>query len=206
MAQNNHKSAQIMQAAEKLFATRRFHEITTDDIAREAHVGKGTIYRYFQDKDDLFFRTAMSGFDDLCLALKTKLPSDGDFVELLLAACNEITRFFERRRQSLRMMHGEEGLSVWNRPEFRKRWQDQRGNLVEALATVFAKGADEGQLREDLPPAVLAQFLLGMLRARAREMADMPTKYRSIETVIDLFCRGAFRKTQTAANEQRSES
>ena len=35
------KRQRIMQAAEKLFSSRRFHEITTDDVAREAKVGKG---------------------------------------------------------------------------------------------------------------------------------------------------------------------
>ncbi|NJL30924.1 MAG: TetR/AcrR family transcriptional regulator, partial [Phycisphaerales bacterium] len=30
-----------------------------------AGVGKGTIYRYFKDKDDLFFSTAAQGFEDL---------------------------------------------------------------------------------------------------------------------------------------------
>ena len=44
-----------MRAAEKLFTSRRYHEISLDAVVQEARVGKGTIYRYFQSKDDLFF-------------------------------------------------------------------------------------------------------------------------------------------------------
>ncbi|RPI59812.1 MAG: TetR/AcrR family transcriptional regulator, partial [Planctomycetaceae bacterium] len=66
------KRLQIMQAAEKLFTSRRFHEVTTDDIAKSAHVGKGTIYNYFKDKDDMFFQMATNGFDELCDLLQAK--------------------------------------------------------------------------------------------------------------------------------------
>ena len=55
---NSDKRQQIMQAAERLFLGKRFHEVTTDEVAREAHVGKGTIYRHFKTKDELFFETA----------------------------------------------------------------------------------------------------------------------------------------------------
>jgi len=51
---------------EKLFTSRRFHKITVDDVAQAAQVGKGTIYRYFQNKDDLFSQTAPALFSGAC--------------------------------------------------------------------------------------------------------------------------------------------
>ena len=44
----------ILQALEELLPGRRFHEITLDEVAKAAGVGKGTIYLYFKDKDALF--------------------------------------------------------------------------------------------------------------------------------------------------------
>ena len=44
----------ILNALEELLPGRRFHEITLDEVAKAAQVGKGTIYLYFQDKDALF--------------------------------------------------------------------------------------------------------------------------------------------------------
>jgi len=52
------KRQQILRTAEKLFTSRKFDEVTTDDIMNAAGVGKGTIYRYFRNKDDLFFHVA----------------------------------------------------------------------------------------------------------------------------------------------------
>jgi AcrR family transcriptional regulator len=47
----------ILQAAAKYFARVHFHEADMETIAKEAGVGKGTLYRYFKNKDDLYLKT-----------------------------------------------------------------------------------------------------------------------------------------------------
>jgi AcrR family transcriptional regulator len=194
----NEKSQEIMQAAERLFTSRRFHEITMDDVAREAGVGKGTIYRYFKDKDDLFFRTAMSGFDELCELLRRKVPENASFAQQLLIACRQISRFFDRRRQLSRMMHTEEGRVSWGCGRLHQRWMEHRIKLVAAVADMIRKGVAEGQIRDDVAPEVLANYLLGMLRTRGRDLRDMPPAMRQHEVVVELFCRGAGRRCADA--------
>ena len=180
-----------MQAVEKLFTRRRFHEITLDDVAQAARVGKGTIYRYFQDKDDLFFQTATSGFDDLCELLRREVPENNPFVEQLISACVQISRFFNRRRQLFQMMQVEEDRMYWFKGTIRDRWTTKRKNLVAALAEIIRKGVREGKVRNDIPAEVLATFFLGMLRTRARDLANAPEVMPRNELLVDLFCRGA---------------
>jgi AcrR family transcriptional regulator len=47
---------QIMEAARRLFLHYGFRKTSVDQIAQEAQVGKGTIYNYFKNKEDLFRR------------------------------------------------------------------------------------------------------------------------------------------------------
>lgn len=47
------KKARIMRATEKLLADYGFHGLSMQMVAREAGVATGTIYRYFEDKEDL---------------------------------------------------------------------------------------------------------------------------------------------------------
>lgn len=188
---NSDKKAQIMQAAEKLFTSRRFHEITTDDIAKQAKVGKGTIYRYFADKDELFFQTAMSGFDEMCDLLHRGGHEGEGFSQQLLRSCRQISQFFQRRRQLFRMMQAEEAPVPWRNDDMRRRWLANRGRLVAAVGAILAKGVAEGVLRKDIPPAVLASFLMGMLRTRARDLHNAPEPMQSLELVVELFVRGA---------------
>ena len=57
---NNHESKiaarkkSIIDAAVQLFSERDFHEVRIDDIAEKVGLAKGTIYLYFENKDQLF--------------------------------------------------------------------------------------------------------------------------------------------------------
>ena len=185
------RRADIMRAAEKLFTSRRYHEIALDDVVQEARVGKGTIYRYFRNKEDLFFQTASSGFEELCELISLKVPENGSFTEQLVGVCRSISEFFSKRRQLFRMMQSEDARMHWCRGEVRERWLQQHKKLVSAVGQIVQKGVREGRVRRDVPAEILATFLLGMLRTRARALADVPAGTRPVELVVDLFCHGA---------------
>jgi len=51
------RQQKILQAAAKYFARVHYHEADMETIAKEAGVGKGTLYRYFKNKDDLYLST-----------------------------------------------------------------------------------------------------------------------------------------------------
>jgi len=181
---------EIMHAAENLFTSRRYHEITTSDIAQAAKVGKGTIYRYFQNKDDLFFQVATSGFDELCELLHNNVPADLPFSDQLLNACRQISDFFDSRRPLLRMMQAEESRIQWCRKAMKNNFEARRRKLVAAVSSIIVNGLNSGELKSDIPPDVLAGFLLGMLRTRARELAEDYGEL-PLEMLIHLFIRGA---------------
>jgi TetR/AcrR family fatty acid metabolism transcriptional regulator len=48
------KQTDILNAAVKLFSERGFEPTTVDEIAAQAGVGKGTIYLYFENKEQIF--------------------------------------------------------------------------------------------------------------------------------------------------------
>ena len=49
------KQQLILTVAKKLFATNGYLGTTIDDIAHEANIGKGTVYNYFYNKEQLFY-------------------------------------------------------------------------------------------------------------------------------------------------------
>jgi len=184
-----------MRAAEKLFTRGRIHEVTLDDVAQAAKVGKGTIYRYFRDKDDLFLQTATAGFDELCQLLRRRVSEEASFPDQLLEACGQIGRFFERRRHLFRMMQAEEAHMYWHKGSMRERWHERRKNLTAAVAEIIGRGVARGDIRSDVPTDVLASFFLGMVRTRTRHLKDAPESARRHEVVVDLFCHGAAART-----------
>jgi AcrR family transcriptional regulator len=192
------KRLRIMQAAEQLFRTRQFHEIALDEVARVADVGKGTIYLYFSDKEDLFFQTAVSGYDEMCRLLLKNVANGLTFGETLLQTCTTISDFFRRRRPLFRMILSEGARALESGGGLRKRWLEHRKSMREAVAAIIARGIASGDVRSGLPAEVLAEYLLGMLRTRAWELEDQPEPARNLAALVELFTMGAACRTAPA--------
>ncbi len=190
--QNNaDKRARILRAAEEMLPLLRPHEVKLDDVATAAGVGKGTIYLYFKDKEDLFLHLAMAGFEELCGMIRKEASANGEFPARLLAVCRKISGFFERRRALFRVMQADPPKSPAFTDSAYEQWMERRRDLVTAVADLMAGGQREGVLRRDVPPAVLANFFLGMLRTRARDMGEESETHRDHAFVIRLFAEGA---------------
>ena len=56
---------QILDAATLIFSEKGFSRANTDEIAKKAGLGKGTLYRYFKDKKDIFFSVVDRGLGKL---------------------------------------------------------------------------------------------------------------------------------------------
>ena len=61
-----------MAAASRVFAARPYHVVCMDDVAEAARVGKGTLYRYFPSKEDLYLGVVAEAFDLLDRAARPR--------------------------------------------------------------------------------------------------------------------------------------
>jgi len=184
------KRERIMKAAERLFTSRRYHEVTLDEVARTAKVGKGTIYLYFQDKDDLFFQSATYGVDQLCESVRASLPPEASFEEKLRAVCNRIDEFMEARKPAIRTIQDQDARAHAFRGKMRKAWLEHRNRLDALVGGVFAEGIEQGRVRVGLVPEVLARLLLGFMGGRAHAFEDEPEKAPSIDRLVGIFLNG----------------
>ncbi|MHC4913861.1 MAG: TetR/AcrR family transcriptional regulator [Planctomycetota bacterium] len=189
------KREAILRAAEEMAKDRRFHEVTMEEVARAAHVSKGSIYTYFRDKDDLFFHLATDGFDELCELIRAGAREEAPFEKRLLAVCTGISSFFAGRRHLMRVAHENDGRLPALGGEARRRWRAKRGELIGAVAELLADGVRQSRLRDDVSPGDQAALLLGMMRSRSRPPHGEERESLSIEVVIDVFMNGSGLRT-----------
>jgi AcrR family transcriptional regulator len=89
----------IIKAAEELFFTRGFDDVSVSDIAERAEVGRTTFFRHFSDKQEVAFAR-----EQQLLEMITAAAQDGDFApvrgmtdaveqlcQLVLAMCAQAT-------------------------------------------------------------------------------------------------------------------
>jgi AcrR family transcriptional regulator len=185
------KRKRILKAAEALFAARRYHEATLDEITRIARIGKGTIYLYFKDKEDLFFHAATEGTDELCALIRGKAAGAAPFEERLLSVGGDISTFFLARRHLFRMVQQRAGRMRDAGGRMRRRILAKKAKLVAAITEFLETGVAEKRVRDDVAPVVLAHALLSLLAAINREFADPDKGKPSLDLVVDMFLRGA---------------
>ena len=121
---------QILEAAARLFARHGYAETDTQLLAEELGVGKGTLYRYFPSKQDVFLAAVdraicklrdqidadVEGIEDpldrIAAAVRSYLgffADNPDFVELLM---QERAQFKDRKKPTY-YLHREANIGRW---------------------------------------------------------------------------------------------
>lgn len=153
------KRTAILDVAARLFHERPFHEVRLEDVAAEAQVGKGTLYIYFKDKDELYLSLIRDGFSKLIDRLTQDLEGDEeDPWKQLRAIIRQLVSFHKQRPQMFQVLrHGAQGKPD---PIIRAN----RLALAKLIERVLTRGVRAGQMN-DPRPNLTAQMIPGMVRS-----------------------------------------
>ena len=66
----------ILRCAAEVFSERPYHEVLTDEISGRLKIGKGTLYRYFVSKEELYFASIVDGLQGMQAAIEETLRQD----------------------------------------------------------------------------------------------------------------------------------
>ena len=84
----------IVESSISLFARQSFDTVSMRDIAKEAGISPGSIYRYFADKDDLFLEAFSYKAEEICKNLEEMIAENKD-TSLEDIAVNFVNYLFE---------------------------------------------------------------------------------------------------------------
>ena len=172
------KRRTILRAAELIFRGRRFHEVHLDDVAAAARVGKGTIYLYFSDKEDLFLKVMTDGFLDLEDRLAKVAASDKPVGAKLCAFGETLTAVLKERHMIIPAIMSPEFAR--KRPDARSVLKSHHDRLDSILAGILEEGVRAGGIRAD---ADINMFICafigglhGLARRRKRDSRRLPVR------------------------------
>jgi TetR/AcrR family transcriptional regulator len=78
------KIERIMSASIRLFAKNRYQRTKVDEIASEAEVSKGIIFRYFQNKTNLYLETLKHAIENISQNIDYGVWTDSDSMSELI--------------------------------------------------------------------------------------------------------------------------
>src|SRR5262249_55765501 len=151
----------ILAAAAQLFATHRFHEARMEDIAALAEVGKGTLYRYFQDKEELYTALLMRAGEGLSGRLRAAHDRAVGARARLVAIIEALLGYLDDNPHLLDLINHAEAMQ---RPGQDFPWQQTRGETLTLVRQVCDEARATGEFVVEAPDLAVL-MLLGGLRA-----------------------------------------
>ena len=143
----NDRREEILEAATLLFAEEGFTDSLTQQLADRLGVGKGTLYRYFPSKSDLFLATVDRLMKKLTTQADTNLEGVDDPLERITIAVHTYHDFFENHPEFAELL-------VQERAQFKDRAQPtyfaHRETRVERWRELYRSLIKEGRVR-DIP-------------------------------------------------------
>ncbi|NLG84234.1 MAG: TetR/AcrR family transcriptional regulator [Firmicutes bacterium] len=159
------KREKILQAAAEVFGIAGFHEARIEEIAERAGIGKGTIYLYFKDKQELYLAMLQYQLASMVERLRLRLEASGTAVERLTGFLVEFFVLVRHYRglpaSQVRPPHACE-------ERCRGLLLAARQTIHQMLTQVF-RTAEEETIPEDLEPGFAATVLLGMAQGLAMD-------------------------------------
>lgn len=154
----------ILDAAEKLFFTRSYDDVSMDDIANKVELNKATLYLYFKNKESLFFSIVLRGIRILNAMIEDGIKSCKTGVQILDTIGNVYFEFINRypdyNQVYLYFRSGRFDLEDnKDMNEVAKEILKLRQDTFTITCNAIKSGIDEGLIRRDIDPVEVTVFL-----------------------------------------------
>ena len=175
----------IVESARKVFCACGFEKGSIEDIAKEAGIAEGTIYRYFDSKQGLLNEVLRRHYSALFEDIQQTLPSiegPGNRLRYLIRR-TLVTISEDRSMCGLRALYT--GQSDDKLPSLS---HDQNRRMAVLMANEIKAGMKDGTFRSDTSPSLVCYMIGGALELT--EHSFMRTgKAIAVDNVTESICR-----------------
>jgi AcrR family transcriptional regulator len=154
------RRAQIIEAALACFSRKGYHNTTMDDIVAESGLSKGSLYWYFESKDDLFASALTSVFVDVGQEAVAALEQCTTASDKMRAVARAATGF-SRAAEGLFNLFLEFWASSPRREEASQLWVGLLAQYKDVVVEIIEGGVQTGEFR----PVDAEQLVWAMMAA-----------------------------------------
>jgi AcrR family transcriptional regulator len=149
---------EILDAAQRVFVEKGLTTATVDDIAIAAELSKGTLYLYFESKEDIYIALMMRGLRLLYSMFNNIISVETSVVKILHRMEEAYTEFFNTQRNYFRMLDSAFRPNVHKEvsEEMRRTYTTESQKNWEQIIDLFNRGVREKKIRNDINPVDMA--------------------------------------------------
>jgi TetR/AcrR family fatty acid metabolism transcriptional regulator len=199
------KRQRILDAAVQVFARKGFFASRVSDIATAAGIADGTVYLYFESKDDLLIKLFDEVMGEHIEAARQELARVDDAAARLRVIADHHLGMLGRNPALAVVFQVELRQSTKFMELFTASWLKEYFDIVEAA---IEAGQQQGTIRPDLARKLATHAFFGALDAMVTSWVLSRNAFDLVELagpVVDLFLSGA-RTSQTEKGAERQQA
>ena len=135
------RRSEILAAAAKVFANKGFEATRMEEIAKAAKLAKGTLYRYFESKDEVYQATVEQALGKLATLTDEHVKQAPDFPAKLAAFIEVRITFWHEHQQLYRII-----MTINRLEPHRRRSHKWQLETVLYLKKLFEEAATKDEI------------------------------------------------------------
>ncbi len=150
----------ILEATERVIQSRGLARATTKEIAREASCAEGTLYKHFQDKEDIFLAVIQEHLPDFVLKVSEENAGKGSLNASLQEIALAAIRYYEQLIPLAVSLFADSELI-----ERHRRWMQEQNagpqRMYERVTAYIEAEQRQGRIADSLDAFSVSSLLLG---------------------------------------------
>ncbi len=183
MPKKTARKQSILEAAIEVFSKGGFRNSTISEIAKRANVAEGTIYKYYKNKEDLFFSIPIQKTIEFSKQVDLHLQG-------ITGTLNQIRKFiwyylyfFKTNPDYGRILMLEMRVS---RSFVKTKTYNFLKKSISKILEIIQEGQNVGAIRKDVNIYILRQLILGILEHVVTRWLLRAGKYNLMEYYEDI--------------------
>jgi TetR/AcrR family transcriptional regulator len=185
---------EMLEVALDLFSRKGYHNVSMHEIAEKAEFAIGTLYKFFQNKEELYKGLVLEQCVKFEAALAQAIEPPEDEVDTLRNYVRTKVEWFHRNLPFVRLYLAESRGASFNlkaglNDEIRKHYYD----FMARLAPIFERGIQNRRFRKIADPYYLAVALDSVVDASLLLWIDAPERHpfpEDPDTILNIFFKG----------------
>jgi TetR/AcrR family transcriptional regulator len=185
---------EMLEAALDLFSQKGYHNVSMQEVAEKAEFAVGTLYKFFQNKEDLYKAMVLEQCDRFEAAFLAAMAEPKDEVEKLRNYILTKSDKFRSNLPFVRLFLAESrGVSFNLQAGLDEEMRQRYYGFLEKLAAIFASGIKNHRFKKIAEPYFLAAAFDSVIDASLLLWLDAPERHlypEDPDTILNIFFQG----------------
>lgn len=191
------RSKQITTKTAELFAKKGYHSVTMEEVAQKVGIAKGTVYLYFESKENLYLEILEQAFEELEGLMQLEIDKTAPANEKLSEVLKVVFAYFRDNLDILKILTRDETHLIREHSEFTEQWKNRGLALYKKI---LDRGVKEG-LFVSTNTTLTALIIYGLVRSVTFHYKTNKSPEKVAEEVYSVIASGILVPGEKSTNK-----